>query len=341
MINHKKFFRLPLRKMLQYADEHSIVPLTPIDSQEISVVVQGPIFSKTSRHAPEGITKQVIKALRQHLPQATIIVSTWKNQPIGGLDADLILQLEDPGTTHFYRQNAKADNLYNNGNRLITSTQQGLAQVKTKYALKIRSDLLLFHPLFSSYFYHFKYRDPQWQILSERIMAFPIYSLKFECSRKIKQYRPFHISDWAYFGLTEDLNTLFACPLMPEPDTSRWFETRAKPANDLWPDRLWRYSPEQYIISNLAQRTRDMTLAHGSQDDAEILQASEQLIVNNFLIIDQWQWGFWSLKLKNYQDNLIKVIQAGLYTHQVWLNDYKHYCLPAKKHEHERFEAEA
>lgn len=331
MLNHQNFFKLNPAQMQDIIQSNSSATLLPLDSRDISVVIQGPVFSQTSPLAPQGITHQVLKALRKHLPQATLILSTWKDQLLAGLDADVILQLDDPGTTNFYRKGAKADNLYNNGNRLIYSTQQALAQVKTPYVLKIRSDLLLFHPLFSSFWQQFHHVDAPWQVLKQRIIGFPIYSLKFErhASKHTSKHqpRPFHVSDWAYFGLTEDVQQLFNCPLMPEPETSRWFETRPKPANDLWPDRLWRYSPEQYIVSNLAERTLGIQLQHGSQADAEILQASERFIANNFMILDQYQWGLWSLKLKVYQDQLPKFILEGLYSHQVWLQDYQQYCV--------------
>lgn len=347
LIKHQDFFKLNSAQMLQQLQltdlpkgltapiesaSASNLPREPIDSRDISVVIQGPVFSHTTPLAPHGITRQVLQALRQHLPQATLILSTWQDQPLDGLDADIILQLDDPGTTSFYRKGAKAENLYNNGNRLICSTQAGLAQVKTKYTLKIRSDLLLFHPWFSSYFDQFQHVDAPWQVLQQRIIGFPIYSLKYETalqpdlSQKI-QPRPFHVSDWAYFGLTTDIKKLFDCPLMDEPSTSRWFETRSKPSNDLWPDRLWRYSPEQYIVSNLAQRTLGICLDHASQDDAEILQASERFIANNFIILDQHQWGLWSLKLQVYQDQLPPELLKGLYSHHVWYRDYQKYSM--------------
>lgn len=338
----QEFFRLNTADMCTYLYAKSAQPLQAINSSEISVVVQGPVFTNTSQYAPHGITKQVLLSLRQHLPDATLILATWKDQDVQGLDADVILQLDDPGTTNFYKTGASADNLYNNANRLIYSTQAGLEQVNTKYTLKIRSDLLMFHPLVTSYFNQFQHSDAPWQVLQQRIIGFPIYSLKHEVSykqqddtnkltpklvtkpaHKILQSRPFHVSDWAYFGLSTDLKQLFNCPLQDEPTTSRWFETHPKPANDIWPDRLWRYSPEQYITANLAQRTLGIQLEHSSQDDVEILQASERFVANNFMILDQQQWGLWSLKLQNYQDQLPDNLLEGLYSHQVWYNDYK------------------
>ena len=325
----QQFFKLNTTQMSEHIQQQATQPLALIDSAEISVVIQGPVFTQISPQAPQGITKHVLMAIRQQLPNATLILSTWKDQQIIGLDADVILQLDDPGSTNFYKIGAKADNLYNNANRLIYSTQAGLAEVKTKYTLKIRSDLLMFHPLFSSYFNQFQHIDAPWQVLQQRIIGFPIYSLKHEVSNVdgAVQPRPFHVSDWAYFGLTTDLKTLFDCPLQDEPTTSRWFETRPKPSNDIWPDRLWRYSPEQYITSNLAQRTLGITLEHSSQDNPEILQASARFIANNFIIIDQQQWGLWSLKLQIYQDELDSNLLSGLYTHQAWHADYQKYSI--------------
>ena len=328
----QNFFRLHAEQQQQHLQQQATHPLMAIDSHDISVIIQGPVFTQTSKQAPHGMTQQVLRSLRQHLPNATLILSTWKDQHIQGLDADLILQLDDPGTTNFYKLGANADNLYNNANRLIYSTQAGLQQVKTKYTLKIRSDLLMCHSLCSAYLYQFQHSDAPWQVLQQRLIAFPIYSLKHEIldrqnGNPLIQPRPFHVSDWAYFGLSTDLKHLFDCPLQDEPTTSRWFETRPKPANDIWPDRLWRYSPEQYITANLAQRTLGIQLEHSSQDDIEILQASVRFIANNFIILDQQQWGLWSLKLQNYQDQLPPNLLAGLYTHQAWYADYKKYSI--------------
>lgn len=324
------FFKLSSAEMQTYIQRQTNQTLNIIDSSQISVIIQGPVFTQKHALAPQGITAQVIQTLRQHLPHAQLILATWQDQPSDHLtDLDDLVRLTDPGTTNFYRQGAEAANLYNNGNRLIYSTQQGLARVKRPYTLKLRSDLLLFHPMFSAFFSQFTQTDPAWQVFQQRILGFPIYSLKFEQGyrhgKKIQQPRPFHISDWVYFGLSEDMETLFSCPLMQEPETSRWFEYRPKPAQDLWEDRLWRYSPEQYICSQLALKYFNIELQHASQQDADIIEASERFIANNFVVLDQYQWGLYSLKLENFQDSLDENIQPGLYSHAVWQQDYQRY----------------
>lgn len=333
-LSDREFFDLSTAKQVAYlkanCPQQNIPMGQAIPSQEISVVIQGPIFTQTHALAPEGITRTVIASVRQHLPQAKIILATWQGQPLASL-TDLsineVVTLEDPQATSFYVAGYQTDNLYNNCNRLIYSIQQGLAKVTTPYVLKIRSDLLMFHPLLSCFFGQFEQFDPQWQVLNQRILAFPMFSIKYELGKNaqgimVNQTRPFHVSDWAYFGQTADVKKLFDCELVPEPETSRWFESRPKPANDIWSQRLWRYSPEQYITSNLAKRTLGIHLEHASVETPEVVAASEQFIANNFVILDQKLWGLWSLKLQHYQDELKKFIPAGLYNLVVWHADY-------------------
>ena len=340
-VTDRQFFGLPSERQIAYLQpycEKNQIPMgEPLPSRDISVVIQGPIFTQTHEWAPKGITYQVVQNIRKFLPEATIIVATWEGQPLdvlAGLDIDKILTLPDPGTVSFYTKGYQTDNLNNNCNRLIYSTQQGLAVVQTPYVLKIRSDLLMFHPMLSCFFGQFDSPDKldtKWQVLSQRILSFPMFSIKYEQGtnrhgKKVNQPRPFHVSDWAYFGNTGDVRRLFDCPLVPEPQTSRWFETRPKPENDIWAQRLWRYPPEQYITSNLAERRLGIHLEHASQDTPEIIDASERFIANNFVILDQKLWGLWSLKLQHYQDELKKFIPAGLYHFDNWHKDYEKYC---------------
>lgn len=341
MLTLRDFFALDTTTQMRYVQtqlQALNLSTHALPSEQISVVIQGPIFDQTHQFAPQGITRQVLAALRTHLPKATLILSTWHKQPVtplvkAGL-VDVLIQSDDPGSTRFHTSAQTEGNLYNNGNRLIYSTQQGLAKVCTPYVMKIRSDLLLTHAFLPSLFGQFKAFDRQWRVVEQRIIGFPLFSLYYEtgenaAGQRIKQPRPLHISDWAYFGLTTDIKQLFACPLAPEPMTSRWFATRPKPSNDIWPTRLWRYSPEQYIVANLAERTLGLVLAHGSQPDSALLETSRRFIANNFVVFDQDLWGMVSLKLDFYQDEVYDwevMSQAGMYHFANWRRDYVRYC---------------
>jgi hypothetical protein len=296
-----------------------------INNSDISVIIQGPILNQTLRFSRTGITKLAIDSVRRQLPGATLILSTWAGSKVDDLPVDDVVLSADPGAIDFYRPSARPVNWLNNGNRLISSTQAGLERVNTQYTLKLRSDLWLGADHFKQWMHRFEQFDPSYRVVDARILAFAIYSLKYEIGDNHRQYRPFHVSDWAYFGLSTDLRQLFACPLMQEPQTSRWFEHQPKPEMDIWPERLWRYSPEQYITANFAERNLGLHLDHACDTSGSLLEDSKRFIANNFVILDQSQWRLFSLKLMTLQSLLPDCFYRGLYHHKVWLKDYRQF----------------
>jgi hypothetical protein len=70
-----------------------------ISDKDISVVVQGPI------HKQDNLTKRVLESVRTHLPNAELILSTWKGSDVDGLDCDVLLLNDDPGAINGYNVN--------------------------------------------------------------------------------------------------------------------------------------------------------------------------------------------------------------------------------------------
>ena len=91
-------------------------------------------------------------------------------------------------------------------------------------------------------------------MFKQKIFVYEKFSIKYDEKNEIKQRMLFHISDWCYFGLKEDLVELFNIPFVKEPDFSRYFVTHVKSVNDIHKTRLWKMSPEQYIISENAKK---------------------------------------------------------------------------------------
>ncbi len=58
-----------------------------IDDEAITFVVQGPVQASASRQQIAGITEQCLNSIRRFFPKSTIILSTWKGQPLDGLDS--------------------------------------------------------------------------------------------------------------------------------------------------------------------------------------------------------------------------------------------------------------
>ena len=106
-----------------------------IGDDQVSIVVQGDIRANTSR---------AIAALRNQMPGAEIILSTFKDQ-IAHLESsnislfvDKICASEDPGALPPTVRSPTAPP--NNINRMLVSTQAGLKLATRPYALKLRSD---------------------------------------------------------------------------------------------------------------------------------------------------------------------------------------------------------
>src|SRR4051794_20971310 len=106
-----------------------------MESRDISFVVQGAIDGSISPLTGEPITKSCLSSLRRYHPGAEIILSTWKDANVDGLDFDILVRSEDPGAWNAFRPESGEVKL-DNTNRQIVSTRNGLYQATRKYAAK-------------------------------------------------------------------------------------------------------------------------------------------------------------------------------------------------------------
>ena len=111
---------------------------------DISVVVQGvidPIF-----------TPICLNSIRKHLPEAEIILSTWKGETIKNLDYDILILNDDPGAFIY-----TSTNKVQNQNRQIVSTRNGILNASRKYVLKIRTDMQILGTKFLTFWNKYPY----------------------------------------------------------------------------------------------------------------------------------------------------------------------------------------
>ena len=168
-----------------------------ISSKEISVVVQGAIDKK--------LTSKCLKSIREHLPEAEIILSTWEGSNVEGLDYDILLLNQDPGGYKHDFAIYNAPRSMNNFNRQLVSTLNGIKKVNRKYILKLRTDLILTNSNFLSYWNLFESRDSEYTLFKHRVLCSSIYSRENSCQSGTGFPTPFHPSDFWFFGLATDL----------------------------------------------------------------------------------------------------------------------------------------
>lgn len=286
-----------------------------LNSEDISVVIQGAINSDIIK---------TLKSVRKFLPKSEIILSTWENSKVENLSClcDVLLLNKDPNAVVFDISEQK----YNNLNRILVSSKNGIEKASRKYVLRLRSDLILKNNNVLTLFDDFEIRNPQCSLFKKRIFAYAIFSIKYDVKKNLKQEMLFHISDWCYFGLKEDLQELFDIPLVDEPEFSNYFKNHKKTDKDIFPSRLWKMSPEQYITSMNAKKVfENFEFSNYLDINFKNIEDSENFIINNFRIFSKRQWGIYSLK-KLYKDIDMTILNPTLYYSQTeQLYDYQKY----------------
>lgn len=287
--------------------------------QDISVVVQGPVIGGLHVVPARQLTQRCLRSIRRHLPHAEIVLSTWRGSDVDGLDYDTLVESDDPGAC------LQNDSLYvwNNSNRQIVTTNAGLARASGAYVAKIRSDMLMTGSDWLRYFGRFRARNERWRIVEDRILGCTVFARNPNC--RSSPY-PYHPSDWFFFGRKTDLTLLWAIPLQPEPDTSRYFASRPRPFPDCVPSNLMRYTPEQYLWISFLRKHQPLTFEHCHDLAHDALGTSELSIANNLVLLEPKQL---SLRFLKYRIPLHEF--PTLYTHGDWLRLYRKYCDPTFK----------
>jgi len=320
-----------------------------IKPHEISVVVQGPITGRPDEPYEKRLTYRCLESVREHLPGAEIVLSTWKNSDLSGLSYDVLIESDDPGALPCDMEekgrrvlfNAKhhiavatagllaaTDNsgdvkfarsrrryLYN-ANRQITCTRAGLLAASKPYAMKLRSDMLLTGTGFLKFFGKYKARNPAWKILKDRVVTNTYYAR----NPHGKYQYPFHPSDWFHFGWREDVLNIWDIPLTPEPETSRWHDTRPHPLND-HEHFAYRYTVEQYIWLSFLRKHGEVLFDHKTDLSNDSINISELTIANNLVLVEMTQLQVRFMKYPQTTHNWIES-----YTYGDWQRLYKKYC---------------
>ena len=294
-----------------------------IKSEDISVVLQGPIH--------ETRTKKCLKSIRQQLPNAQIILSTWEGSNTYGLDFDVLILNKDPGAVQQKKFTSKVQ--LNNMNRMVLSTNKGLEKAERKYTLKLRTDCFLDNTNFLNMFDDFSSRTEKYKLFEHRILASTLFS-KYAVNEHNKQIEiPFHVSDWWFFGLTSDIKKLLlSSELVEEPYFSNYFEA---PQNahkkSIFKKFDWRWAPEQHIGYSCFSKYYDDIRMEDCSDISEIInQKSRLCLANNFIFLEYKQSGIRNLKYTCSKYEPFSGDQyLDLYNFYNFELEYRKYCDPS------------
>ena len=277
-----------------------------IDSSDITFVVQGAIY--------EINTKQTIDSIKKYSPSSQIILSTWEGSETSQYNVSEVIFNKDPGG--FY-SDKKVQKVPNNVNRQIVSTINGLKQVKTKYAFKIRTDFEITGNNFLKFFDNFDICDYKYKFFKHKVIACNLCTCNPR--KKDKDAYCFHISDFAFFGLTEDLIDLFDIPLADVND--KIFVKKG---------HLCRLVPEQTITTEwLKKHNFKFNFKCYNDKNEDNILLTEQIIANNFILLNYDNFSIYPLKeglqIPKSTQKYIKDFGRN-YTQSEYFELYKKYC---------------
>ena len=255
---------------------------------QITFVIQGPIALPTKE---VGGTKRLVASIRRHYPKSKVVLSTWTGENVEGIDVDKIVFSRDPGS---FPGMLDGKDFPNNINRQILSTQAGLREVKTEFALKLRSDLVMTRPLALKVLAHRPARltSSPYVVTREYVAVVDFTSI----DPKKRSPLIFHPCDWIYGGRTEDILAIFQIPLM-ELDDATYFQ---KQSPLIWEKarggQLSKYRPEAYIWTSFLASKGVRTPESSYEFSSNWNQRSEDYMIHNLMIVSLSQFGFVSLK---------------------------------------------
>lgn len=290
-----------------------------INSKDISFVVQGAI--------DKIITPKCLKSIRKNFPECTIILSTWKNSITKELDYDELVINDDPGAVI-----CDYHSIPNNINRQILSSYAGLEKVKTKYAAKVRSDLIFDSPKFLNFFDSFPAYNKEYKHVKSRMIILSLYTRLFYINYNKYNLIPatFHFSDWFYFGFTEDVKRYFSAELIEDlASFSNYYLTNKEFHNKLpYPHLMLKITPEQYLGYKFFFPNADYDI----QSIGNIkFQDYIKYLVNNFIVLDYAYSGIYSDKWMDRSQNewIMHPFEVGsLVFFSDFLKYYKNNCDP-------------
>lgn len=238
-----------------------------ISASELSVVVQGPIYADR--------TAEVLSAVRTHLPEAEIVLSTWIGAGIEGLKPDVLVCNQDPG---------EVPGRLRNINRQITSTRSGLEQASRPYAMKLRSDTVITN---TSFLLRLEGIRKEPRPLVPKVFKQPILICRQFTRDPSRCPLFFHPSDIFMMGRLDDLRQFWDAPLVKLPLT--YEPTNARPwfmfeSAHLFPEQyIWRWclakagfssaDPDRtiFLLPSVAVLSESSLLANFSLAQAEEL----------------------------------------------------------------------
>jgi hypothetical protein len=281
-----------------------------ITSKDLSFVIQGSIRDRTYLN----YTNKLIKSVEKNLPGSNVIVSTFDSSLIKEISCKNIVVSNDPGSQIC----RPTDQIFNNVNRQIVSTNAGLLTVDTEYAVKIRNDMLLKNSSILKILNNLPIkRSGQFNVTEQFVIACNFSSVNPKKMLKL----PYHPCDWFYAGLTKDIRNIWDIKLQTDTDAN-YFSRNSK--FDESPHRrgdLNRFRPEAFIWKSFLEKHRSISFDHSYDLSKDSISVSNKYLAYNLSIYSLNRLGLKSQKYTQKIDSKSKMF--SMLDYRILLDDNK------------------
>lgn len=254
-----------------------------IHSSEISVVVQGPVVGILSKEERvSATTAEVLRSVRAIMPDAELILSTWRGQELENLDYDEIVLSDDPGASCDRSLSSSANIL-----RQIRSSQAGLSRATRRYALKLRSDTSLISSAFLACWDSYRSKGMKPVVFDERILVSAIFT-----PNPLHCPSPYWVSDFFAFGRREDVQKLWDVPFG---EIQRLFdedEKRKVGAGNVVTSRTNLNAEQRLVLCMMGKHGIRESVKTITTINVLLLMRSEKFIASHFIPVDPEDYGF-------------------------------------------------
>ena len=168
-------------------------------------------------------------------------------------------------------------------NRQITSTRAGLAAVRTRYAVKMRTDTLLTGSGFTRVAAPFEHRRAAFSVFAERLVVLRFYTVNPWVFEAI----PFHLGDCFQYGRTEDLRRLWDVDLMSEKDATHFQKHPHR--RGVTKDITYfnpRYAVEQHVFLQCIRKSHAVECDSIDDDRPKLRHSGEDFLIDNVVLVE-------------------------------------------------------
>lgn len=263
-------------------------------ARQLSIVVQGEL---------SDITGQALRVYRSRAPEAQLILSTYEDSVEIAHElqskrmADEVVLNPDPGPLPPTVKSPTAGD--NNLNRMLVTTQAGLAAASRAFTLKIRSDAIV---------------DPR-RVMNRWAAEGQDHRLLFASRYTrhpfgINGYL-FHISDWLSFGKTEQSRWYWQAPLMDLGNATH-FDHAPMPDEGTATARRFRarLSQEQWICTHYANSLGYTVPSRLAHRDPHLVQQYIRFLANECIVCDRETISLELIKHRRSFDSLFQRVDC-------------------------------